>query len=404
MQDIKKDKKAFLKSIFPMLDKWIINYPILSNNEVISWLYDMVEQFTDEGKKAEKFQFQTYAKYLQQYCTFYDCKDTTNLLKEDIDARNGRVKKYLKFLYEGEEEEIKKLGFRKRPNDVSIRNQIQGKIKSFYSNRGSNISYGLKARKSGENVNELYLDRPLIKIIQSKLESIQYRLINKCESQLGLRIGDVLHTITNGKYRIEKYKEHYFIRNFKTNKETVTINFLFFTQELSELLQSTYPEQDITTLDLSMLFMTRQNNRISQNDYLARLKEICKEQKLDGNIKTHGMRKYFTSQLAKVEVDDKFKWHLEGREPNYRDAVYDNNLKNIEYVYTEWLKVEKVICVDCIIVDKTSIEIVKLRKELASKEEQIQILIKQQAKFEAKQKEQDSILDFVKKRIKEQDL
>lgn len=364
--------------------KWVDKFSILTNKDVINYINDMVEQYTDEGKDPQDFKAGSYIKYIQQYCDFFNCENPSELLKEDIDTRNKRVKEYLKGLQKISLEDAKALGFRKIPSEESIRNQIQGKIKGFYSNRGVNVSYGMKTVKHGANVNEIELDREMLKGIQAKLESIQYRLINKFESQTGLRIDDILNGLTNGKYKIEKYKKHYFIRSFKTKKEMVTINYLFFTQELSELLESAYPNTKLTELDLSGLFMSRgtkddngnivNQKTINQNNYLRRLKAIVKELGIDGNIKTHCVRKYFETRVgtligAKVpnvenqSFQERFKTQLMGAEPNYRDSTYDNNLRSISWVYQRWLMVENVVCVDCIIVDNTSEDVKALKQE-----------------------------------------
>ncbi len=359
---------------------WKELYSIYDNKDIQSWIRNMIDQYTEEGKDPAKFSFTSYIGYLQQYCDFNKTDNPSELLTEDIDGRNARLKKYLTFLYNAEEEEIKKLGFRKRPSDVSIRNMIQSRIKGFFSDRGVNISYGMKARKSGANKEEIYLDKDMIKQIQNLLESRQYNLINKFETQTGLRISDVLDELTNGKYKIEQYKKHYFIRDFISHKEKVIINFLFFTTELSELLASIYPKDKMEEIDLTKLFLSRKNKRIRGIDYLARVKAISKKLGFNGNLKTHAFRKYFTNTIANMEEsDDRFNQHLEGREPNYRDSAYITSLKNFEWYYTKWLRVEKEICVDCIILNKTNEVIIKLKTEIAKLTEQNEIAVKENA-------------------------
>ena len=116
----------------------------------------------------------------------------------------------------------------------------------------------------------------------------------------------------------------------------VIINYLFFTQELAELIQSATGEMDLTKLDLTKLFITRHGNTIKANNYLERLKIIVKELGIKGNIKTHGLRKYFTSQISKNKKkldDDRIIIHWEGREAPYRDQVYLTHIKDIDYYY-----------------------------------------------------------------------
>ena len=380
--------KSFGKFFY---DIWLEKYPIFENKDIMAWIRAKIDKYTDEGKKPEKFSVTSYLKPMYQYCLFnrdieknQEYCNPSDLLKEDIDNRNMRLKKYLTFLMAKEDDLIiKQLGFSKNPSEESIRNNIQGRIKGFYSQRGANISYGLKTVKSGANKDEIFFDKEIIKRIQGKLESANYRLICKFESQAGLRIGDVLKEIPKeikgkAKYKIEYYKtgDRYFIRNFKSQKEMVTINYLFFTQELTELIQSITGKNDLRKLDLRTLFISRLKNRINADNYRERLKQIAKELKLDGNIKTHGLRKYFETQLNTLN-NNRFKGHLVGAEPNYRDEVYDNNLRNIKWFFENWSKAEKVICVDCIIVDKTNVKVIELETEIENLKEQKKIAIKE---------------------------
>ena len=410
MIDINKDKEFSLIKIFGNVnfENWLKKYPILENKDVLSWIRDKIDKFTDEGKDAKKFSITMYLNALQQYCNYNEVNNPSKLLEETkVDMRNSRVKKYLQFLlkYPKEKsEELAKIGFReikknkkltgkaKKPSNATIRNNIQAKIKSFYSNRGFPISYNLKSVKSGANKNELTLTKNIIKKIQSKLESANYRLICKFESQTGLRINDVLEELTNGNYGIENHQKHYFIRNFETQKEKVIINFLFFTKELTELIQSITAIDDLTKLDLKTLFLTRKNTRINKSDYLRRLKEIIKELGIDGNMKTHAFRKYFTDTIDNLEEkDDKFNKHLEGREPDYRDAVYIRSLKNIGKSYKKWLKIEKEICIDCIVYDDTykdtkrhSKEILDLKEQIIKLKDQNDDMLRERSEFKEK--------------------
>ncbi|MFW9969335.1 MAG: tyrosine-type recombinase/integrase [Candidatus Odinarchaeota archaeon] len=383
MMDIEKKNEIDFSKIYgdDKYKKWVKAYPIFKNKDVEAWIRDMIDQFTDEGKEPQKFLIQSYLKSLHQYCIYNQTDDPSNFLKEDVDTRNLRFKKYIMFLMNVKDEDpmLKKLGFRnaKSPSEVTIRNGVQAKIKSFYSNRGVPITYKLKTVKSGANINELVLNKNCIKLIQAKLESVNYRLICKFESQTGLRISDILEEIPSGKYKIEKYQEHYFIRNFRTQKEMVTINYLFFTQELTELIQSAIGETDLTKLDLTTLFQTRQGNKINSINYLERLKLIVDELGLNGNIKTHGLRKYFTTQLskgAKKLEDDRIILHLEGREAPYRDQAYLTHIKDIDYYYREWKKIETDICVDCVVYDNTNKKIVKLEQEILDLKQQKEIV------------------------------
>jgi len=386
MLDINKDKEFNLIKIFgaKKLESWDKKYPILKNKDVLNWIRDMIDQYTDEGKEAQKFTITAYLNKLQQYCKYNKVNNPSELLKEtDIDERNLRVKKYLQYLLKYDKKditELKELGFTKIPTSVTIRNNIQAKIKSFYSNRGLSISYNLKSAKTGANKDEITLTKDIIKKIQSKLESPNYRLICKFETQTGLRISDVIEELTSGKYKIELYQEHYFVRNFVSQKEVVTINYLIFTKELTELIQSTYVIDDLTELDLSKLFLTRKGTRINKNDYLERLKAIIKELGIKGNIKTHGLRKYYNSQLSKNRKeldDDRILTHWEGREALYTDQIYSRHIKDLDFYYTEWKKMETFICIDCIVYDNTHKDTKRHNKEILDLKEQNIELTKQ---------------------------
>ena len=405
MQTINKDKDFNLIKIFgkEKYEKWIKSYSILSNKDVLAWIIDKIDKYTDEGKKAHKFTITAYLNKLQQYCNYnknhYQLNNPSDLLQEtDIDERNLRVKKYLQYLLKYTKKditELKELGFAKIPTSVTIRNNIQAKIKSFYSNRGLPISYNLKSAKQGANKNEITLTKDIIKKIQSKLESSNYRLICKFETQTGLRISDVIEELTTeNKYKIEYYQEHYFVRNFITQKETVTINYLIFTKELTELIQSVYAIDDLTKLDLKTLFLTRKGTRINKNDYLERLKAIISELGIKGNIKTHGLRKYYNSQLSKNRKlldDDRILTHWEGREAPYTDQIYSRHIKDLDFYYTEWKKMEQFICIDCIVYDDThkdtkrhNKEILDLKERNIKLEGQIETILKSKIESDKK--------------------
>lgn len=368
MKSINDIQNFDLEDIFGKehVKRWEEAYPIAFFNEDIQkWIRDMISQYTDEGKDASKFNITTYLKPLEQYANFHDCKNPSKFLEEKIDDRNNRLKEYLHFLQNITEDEVKEFGFRKKPSDVSIRNQIQSRIKSFYSNRGVPISWGMKTRKSGLNLKELTLDKEMIKLIKNKLESTEYRLICKFSTQTGLRINDTLEELTSGKYIIEEYKEHYFIRNFETQKEKVIINFLFFTTELTQLLKSSTGIENILEIDLTTLLKTRIGNNIHEQNYLQRLKKIVKELKVKGNVKTHSFRKFFMTQIEECkEVDGKFKLVLTGHTLNFRDDAYNRNLTNIEWFYQNWLKIEQLICIDCIIQDNTDETVKDLKNQV----------------------------------------
>lgn len=388
MIDIKNNKETDIKQVFgtKKYNKWLKDYSIFKNQDIKDWIIDMIDQYTDEGKEAVKFKPQSYLKILQQYCDYNKEDNPTELLKETIKLRNRRVKKYLNFLLnvKDNDPELKRIGFRptkidkskeeteenltiKKPANSTIRNNIQSRIKSFYKNRGYLISYKLKTVKSGDNKFELTLDKKIIRKIQSKLESINYRLICKFESQTGLRINDILEELTSGKYSIEQYKEdekdlNYFIRNFETQKEKIIINFLFFTEELSDYIKSATGTNDLKKLDLTILFKTRRKTKINQTDYLDRLKKIVAELGIEENIKTHGLRKYFITQVASdKDLPNNWQKQFTGHSLDFRTETYDKNMENIKIYFENWKPIEQLVCIDCIVYDHTNVEIKNLK-------------------------------------------
>ena len=410
MKVIKKSEEYNLNKIFGIkkVEKWIQNYPILKSKQVEKWIQDKIDKYCDEGKDPINFAVTSYLSKLQQYCIYNQVEDPSELLNEDIDERNLRLKKYLKFLSEEKttKKQLEDLSFRKRPSDVSIRNLIQSRIKSFFSNRGFPISYNKRSRKSGANKGEISLTKDLIKKIQNKLESSNYKLICKFESQLGLRIGDILQELTKEvnkkpKYIIERYKnKHYFIRNFLTKKRNVIINYLFLTEELADTIKAIMGLDNLTKLDLTQLFLTRRidkqtnkHTRIKSNDYLQRLKGIIRELGFneDDIIKTHCFRKYYISQIGRASnelSDPRILTHFEGHEASFNDQAYLRMIQDIESYYNEWLKVESLICVDCIMVNKTNEEVLKLKEANIKLEEQIDIVLKGKIEYEKRIQEE----------------
>ncbi len=396
MKVLKKSEEFDLKTIFgeKLVDKWELNYPILKNKDVERWIQDKIDKYTDEGKSASGFNVPSYLNPLNQYCIYNKTNNPSELLNEDIDHRNLRLKKYLKDFLLNEDttlEDVKALGFKKIPSEVSVRNLIQSRIKSFYSNRGASVSYNLKSKKSGANLREITLTKEIIKKIQSRLESKHYRLICKFESQTGLRIGDIVEEIPSGKYIVEKHKERYYIRSFKTIKRNVIINFLFFTKELEDTIKSVSGLDDLTKLDLTTLFKTRRGNRVKKGDYLKVVKNVVKDMGIKGNIKTHSFRKYYIGIIGRNQdklSDPRIITHFEGHEAPYNDRAYLRIIQDIESYYNEWLKLEKCICIDCILIDKTNKEIVALKEENLKLKEQIDLVIKDKMDFEKTIKEE----------------
>jgi len=366
-----------------LLKKWENNYPIFKSEEVKKWILHKVQKYVEPGRNPKKFQVAGYLKFLQQYCDYNECEDPAELLRENIDSRNQRLMIYLRKL------------IKDGANEATVKNAIQSRIKSFFSDRGFPLSDGMATVQSGMNIDEIILDREVIRQIQARLERPEYRIILKFQALTGLRISDVIDTLTSGKYKIEKHKDHYFIRNFRTKKRQVVINFLFFPTELSTLLKATYG--DLLELDLTGLFKTRLGTKINQNNYLRRIKAIIEELDVEGNLKTHSFRKWFNSQIRRLpEIDTEFKEHLMGHRGLALSKAYNNNLKDINWVYDNWIKIIPHIGINTEVVDKVDVEILKLKKEMMKKDEQIKILLDKNIQTEKKLKEiEDKIKKFL---------
>ncbi len=374
MEKIKTINKTDLREIYGdvKIDAWEKKYSVFKNDEVKKWIESKVRKFGKKGKDPKKFSITGYLNELKKYCNFYKCENPTELLEEHIDDRNIRLVNYLT--------EMIKAG----KNEVSVVNNWQSRIKSFYSARGSPITEGIESYSAGINKDEMIFERNDLKPFIAKMHRAEYRLLLKSQSLLGLRVDDLLVELTNGKYKLEKYKNHYFVRRFVSQKWKIIINFMFFPKELTTLMQSIYMS-DLTKLDLTTIFQTKKGTRIKQYDYLDRIKTIGKEMGITQNIKTHCVRKYFNSSLEDVEeVKQWFKEHLMGHKAKDLSQSYNTKLRKIDYFYTKWLEVEKSICIDCEIYDATNEEIFNLKKDMAKKDEQINFLIKQNNKIEHK--------------------
>ncbi len=388
MQEIKAISKTDLGEIYgkEKIDAWEKRYSVFRNEDVKKWIESKVRKFSKKGKDPKKFSITGYLNELKKYCDFYSCENPSELLEEHIDDRNARLMNYLT--------EMIKLG----KNEVSIVNNWQSRIKSFYSARGSSITEGIESYSAGLNKNEMIFEREDLKLFIAKLHRAEYRLLMKSQALLGLRVDDILEELTNGKYKIEKYKEHYFVRRFVSQKWNVIINFMFLPSELTTLMQSIYTV-DLTKLDLTTIFQTKKGTRIKQYDYLDRIKAIGKELGITQNVKTHCVRKYFDSSLEDTkDVKGWFKEHLMGHKAKDLSESYNTKLRKIDYFYKKWLEVEKSICIDCEIYDTTNVQIVELTKAMAKKDEQIDLLIKQNLSFE---KDIDKLKEWAKELYKE---
>ena len=396
MQDIK------LKSLIELFGKekcknWAKKYPVLKNNDVERWLVVKAEKYAREGKDIEKFNILSYLRPLSAYCEYSETQNPSELLKENIDTRNKRVVDYLTHL------------INQGKNDVSVRNSYQSRIKSFYKARGAPITDGLESRNSGKNTGVTALDKAIIKKIYERLTNPNYRVILKIQALMGLRISDVLTEISKTvkekpKYMIEKHKDHFFIRNFVTQKDKVVIDYLFFPKELTYLIQSIYQVNELTELKLNTFLKTRNGKNIDRYEYTRIIRDIGKELKL-GNIRTHSFRKYFRTQLGKsnlIEKDKRMSGNIEnliieslmGHKVDYSRDVYAQNFKQLDAFYDIWLYFEQEISIDVDIVDNTS----ELMKDVKKENKQ---LLEEYISQKAEIKEQYDRIENMESTIKE---
>ena len=362
--------------------KWNNQFPILKNNEIVSWIQDKIQQYTQGGKNPVKFQLRNYVDALQKYCNHYDATPE-ELLKEELTDRNKRLQTYLTYLINGVDPKTNKPN-----NPVSIKNSYQAKIKSFFRSRGSIITYQLKTEKSGLNEDETNLNSKKINLIANALNSGEYRLILKLQALTGLRISDILEELTSGKYNIQEHQDEnkeirYYIKNFETQKEKVVIRYIFFPKELSDLFISVTNKSDLTEIDLTTLFISRttkekdkeKQKRIAKGSYLTRIKEVYKNLEFKGNLKTHTFRTWFRSQVKRSQVDNEFMEHLMGHEQSQLADAYNQDLKDIEWFLEQWLILEPFILINTKIVDKTNETIITLEQEILNlkKQQEIQL-------------------------------
>jgi len=169
------------------------------------------------------------------------------------------------------------------------------------------------------------------------------------------------------------------------------------------MIFSVYPNEDITKLDLTKFFTTRKGTKINQNNYLKRVKAICRELNITSNIKTHSFRKYFRTQITmnKEHVSLEFCEHLMGHISKNLGDNYNMLVNNRALFFEEWIKLQNLICIDCITIDNTSKLVNEHELELKKKEQQIDDLQNRLLEMELVLKSVGSIVDRMQKRSNE---
>jgi len=423
VKNIEKIERPTIISVYGLAkyEKWTNNYiiqlkkekfPILKDKKVIFWLEQKILMYSVKGKNADNFKLDQYILQLTEYCNYYQMKPS-ELLDEELEERNKKLSMYLLYLQNN--------GGKRS----SIYNCIQSRIKGFFSTCNRDITFQIKCVSSGDNDYELTIDKDIIKRIMGQMNSPQYRLLIKFQSQLGFRIDDLLIELTSGKYHIEKHKNHYYIPNFITQKELIKINFMFLPTELTKQIQDFYAIDDLTKFDLTQLFMNRieekekdhddkkhhkwNAHRIDKANYLNRVQDIWYElngynreeirqkwrnklsdkkelakaiseemEEIDCKIripKTHSFRKFFTTTIGQISsLDLQFKEHLTGHALTNLADSYNRKLQDKEWYYQNWLIIEPLISIDTEFVDKTDEKVKELTDKNSILEKEVEML------------------------------
>ena len=391
MLELKEYTKEDFKAIFGknrrevyFFNVWCDKYSIFENKDVFKWITTKMRKFARKSNKNPKdFKITSYLKPLQEYCDYNKVDNPSDLLKENIDDRNKRLVDYLVYLIND-----------KGLNEVSVKNAYQSRIKSFYSARGSPITDGLETEDNGKNINEMNLNREKIRAILNMINNSNYKLASKLQSLLGFRIGDVLKEFP--KYKILKYLEHYYIKDFLTIKENIKIKYVFFPKELIKLLQAIFSIEDLTKLDLNADFLkTRNGKMILASEYLRKLKSVASKLYPNESMRTHSFRKYFATQISRInltkirsdigsDVESNFKEHLLGHKVHYSSKVYNQIINDIHQFYELWKPLEASLCIDLEIVNTPNKDILDMREQIIKLEKENKAIHEERTKFKEK--------------------
>jgi hypothetical protein len=171
---------------------------------------------------------------------------------------------------------------------------------------------------------------------------------------------------------------------------------MFFPNELSKLLQAIFSIEDLKKLDLNEKFLkTRNGKMILASEYLRKLKNVVNKLYPNENMKTHSFRKYFQTQISRVnltqirndigsDVEHNFKEHLLGHKVYYSSKVYNQIINDINQFYELWKPLEASLCIDCEIVNTTNQDILDLKEKNLKLENHIKTLL--QNKIESDKK------------------
>ena len=114
-----KDSLELLTEIYTakFIEKWLKKYSVFSDKNLQKWLLDMIDNFAVKGNPKNKFNITGYLGGLNNYCKFHS-KSPSDLLLEDLDFRNKRLKEYLiqKIMWKAKTKLVLQMGIKPKSN------------------------------------------------------------------------------------------------------------------------------------------------------------------------------------------------------------------------------------------------------------------------------------------------
>ncbi len=329
-------------------------YPIADFPQVAEWLTAKQLQYAKAGlKNADDFQAKAYCYWLNIYFTHEEVTsvdDINLLLAEDGKHRNTRFEQFMNDVRS--RPELFKKG--KVPSNKTLSTITMGVIRSFYKYHGSPITISTPSSPSSNYGDVTFTDVMLRDILRS-LPSPKHRLIFKMLAMTGLRPSDVLHTIKQT--RIEKYRDHYFVRNLCTKKRAIPVPFVFFPAELANDLMRYHNVKDLRDVKTSDLFNV--TSKYADDVIGSAVVTASSKCGIDGRVHLTLLRRYFQARVNKV-------WDIRFTEMviGHKITVYlfESWHNDIDGYYEEWKKAEHLLCFDSV---SPSNEITKLEHEIA---------------------------------------
>ena len=128
---------------------------------------------------------------------------------------------------------------------------------------------------------------------------------------------------------------------------------------------------------------------------MRKLKSVAKELYPNEVMRTHSYRKYFATQISRVnltkirndigsDVESNFKEHLLGHKVHYSSKVYNQIINDINQFYELWKPLEASLCIDCEIINTTNQDVIDLKEKNLKLEEEIKTILKERIEFKEK--------------------